>query len=63
MYNERQGAIWRGSVAPTSHQLTFAVVAKGHLGLPKANGVFSGANAIELFELGLLDVLSLVRLG
>lgn len=37
--------------------LTFTVVAKGHLGLAETNGVFASADAIELFELGLLNVL------
>ena len=37
--------------------LTFAVVAEGHLGLAETNGVFASADAIELFELGLLNVL------
>jgi hypothetical protein len=36
---------------------TFAVVAEGHLGLAKTNGVLSGGDAIVLLELGLLNVL------
>jgi len=36
---------------------TFAVVAEGHLGLAKANGVFPGADAIKLFEFALLNIL------
>jgi hypothetical protein len=37
--------------------LTFTVVAKAHLGLAEANGVFPSANTIELLEFGLLDAL------
>jgi len=37
--------------------LTLAVVAEGHLGLAEANCVLSRAGAIELLELGLLDIL------
>lgn len=38
-------------------ELTLAVVAEGHLGLTEADCVFAGADAIELLELGLLDIL------
>jgi hypothetical protein len=37
--------------------LTLAVVAEGHLRLAEANGVFPLGDAIELFELGLVDTL------
>ena len=37
--------------------LTLAVVAEGHLGLAKANGVFALRDAIELLELCLVDAL------
>ena len=36
---------------------TFAVVTEAHLGLAKTNGVLSGANAIELLELNLINIL------
>lgn len=39
--------------------LTLTVVAEGHLGLAETNGVLAGADAIELLELGLLDILEL----
>jgi hypothetical protein len=45
----------------TTGALTLAIVAKGHLGLAEANGVLSGADAIELLELGLLNVLQWVN--
>lgn len=38
-------------------KLTLAIIAEGHLGLAKTNGVFSSADAIELLELSLLNVL------
>ena len=38
-------------------ELTFTIVAEGHLGLAEANGVFALADAIELFKLGLLHIL------
>ena len=37
--------------------LTFTIITEGHLGLAQANGVFSGADAIECLEFGLLDIL------
>lgn len=37
---------------------TFSIVAEAHFGLAQANCVFSSADAIELLELGLLDILS-----
>lgn len=37
--------------------LTFAVIAEAHPGLPKTNGVFSLADAIELLELCLVHAL------
>lgn len=37
--------------------LTFAVVTESHLGLAKTNCVLSGTDAVELLELGLLDIL------
>lgn len=37
--------------------LTFAVIAEAHPGLPKTNGVFSLADAIELLELCLFHAL------
>jgi hypothetical protein len=37
--------------------LTLAVVAEGHLSLAKTNSVLAGADAIELLELGLLNIL------
>jgi hypothetical protein len=37
--------------------LTLAVIAKAHLGLAKANGVFSGTDAIKLLEFALFDIL------
>jgi hypothetical protein len=40
-----------------SFSLTFTVVAEGHLGLAETDGVLSSADAIELLELGLVDVL------
>lgn len=40
--------------------LTLSVVAEAHLGLAEADGVFALANAIELFELGLVDALERV---
>lgn len=36
---------------------TFAVVTEGHLGLAEANCVFALGDAIELFQLGLVDAL------
>ena len=36
---------------------TFSVVAKAHFRLPKANGIFTLTDAIELLELGLVDAL------
>lgn len=36
---------------------TFSVVAEGHLGLTKTNCVLSGAGAIVLLELSLVDIL------
>ena len=36
---------------------TFSIIAEGHLGLAEANGIFSGTDAIEFFELGLVDAL------
>jgi hypothetical protein len=41
--------------------LTLAIIAEAHLCLPQANRVLSRADAIELLELGLLDILQ--RLG
>lgn len=38
---------------------TFSIIAKAHLGLAKANGVFALADSIELFEFGLVDTLYL----
>lgn len=35
----------------------FSVVAEAHLGLSETNGIFSGANAIELLKLCLIDTL------
>ncbi|CAF3643950.1 unnamed protein product [Fusarium graminearum] len=40
-----------------SSKLTLAIVAEAHLGLAKANGVLSGANAIELLKLDLINIL------
>jgi hypothetical protein len=37
--------------------LTFAVIAEAHLGLAEADRVFARTDAIELLELGLLDIL------
>jgi len=37
--------------------LTLTIVAKGHLGLAKADGVFALRDAIELLELSLVDAL------
>lgn len=37
---------------------TLAVIAEAHLGLAEANGVLAGADAIELLELGLVDILN-----
>jgi hypothetical protein len=42
---------------PRRRKLTFAVVTEAHLGLAEANGVFAGADTVELLELGLLDIL------
>lgn len=38
-------------------KLTLTIVAEAHLGLAKTNGVLSGANAIELLELNLINIL------
>ena len=37
--------------------LTLTVIAEGHLGLAETNGVLASADAIELFELSLLNIL------
>lgn len=37
---------------------TLAIIAEAHLGLAEANGVLAGADAIELLELGLFDILN-----
>ena len=39
--------------------LTFTVITEAHLGLAKANGVFTLANAIELLEFLLVNALRL----
>lgn len=36
---------------------TFAVVTEAHLSLAETNGVFSGGNAIEFLQLGLVNAL------
>lgn len=36
---------------------TFSVIAKAHLGLPEANGIFALAYTVELLQLGLVDTL------
>jgi hypothetical protein len=41
--------------------LTFSVVAEAHLGLAETNGVLALADAIELFELCLVDALHATR--
>lgn len=46
----------RGTRGCLSH-LTFSVITEAHLRLPKADGVFALANAIELLKLGLVDAL------
>lgn len=38
-------------------ELAFAVIAEAHTTLTKTDGVFSGAHAVELFELGLVNAL------
>jgi hypothetical protein len=38
-------------------KLTLTVIAEAHLGLAKTNGVLSSADAIELLELSLLNIL------
>ena len=38
---------------------TFSVIAKAHLCLAETNCVFSAADTVELFQLGLLDILCL----
>lgn len=47
----------KGSSANCASFLTFTVIAESHLGLAETNSVFASADAIELFELGLLNVL------
>jgi hypothetical protein len=42
---------------------TFSVVAERHLCLAKADGVFTLANAIELFQLSLIDALQDTRVS
>lgn len=43
-------------------QLTFAVVAEGHLGLAEANSVLARSDAIELLKLGLVYALQVESL-
>jgi hypothetical protein len=38
-------------------QHTFPIIAEAHLGLAKTNGVFALTNAIELFQVLLVDTL------
>ena len=51
----------RRSVGVRYSVLTFAIIAKAHLGLAKTDCVLSGADAIELFQLVLVDILQVVR--
>jgi hypothetical protein len=44
-------------------ELTLTVVAEGHLSLAEANGVFALGDAIELFQLGLVDALHILSVG
>jgi hypothetical protein len=37
--------------------LTLTIITERHLGLPKPDGVFARADAIELFQLGLANIL------
>ena len=46
-----------GSHAKFDAAFTFSIIAEAHLGLPKTNGVFSLADSIELFKLGLVHTL------
>lgn len=38
-------------------KLTLTIIAEAHLGLTETNCVFASADAIELFELALLNIL------
>lgn len=44
-------------------ELTLTVVAEAHLGLAKTDGVFAGADTIELFKFSLVDILERITLG
>ena len=45
---------------PASILLTFSIVAEAHFSLSETNCVFPLANAIELFQLSLIDALQLL---
>jgi hypothetical protein len=53
--------VWRILGIEIGKGLTFAVIAEAHFGLAQANCVFSGADAIEFLELGLVDTLWVVK--
>ena len=47
----------QGNLRPVLSLLAFSIIAKAHFGLSETDCVFPLANAIELFQLGLVDTL------